>query len=85
MKNLLIIMFLLFISIVTAQNTDAPTITYVSFAPCITNEPGNFGTKFSPTIEVGREFEDVFTLGMAVGKTNMNRQISSANDNIISK
>ena len=81
MKKLLSFILLLFISIINAQDVEAPTITYVSFSPCITNEPGNFGTKFSPTIEVGREFEDVFTLGIAVGKTNLNRQITSANDN----
>ena len=79
MKNLLSIVFLLFTSFIIAQDLDAPTITYVSFAPCITNEPGNFATKFSPTIEVGRQFNDIFTIGLAVGKTNLNRVISVPN------
>jgi len=74
MKKLIILM-LLTTSFITAQNVNAPSVNYISFSPCITNEVGNFATKLSPTIEFGRQFQDMFTLGLAIGKTNLNRQI----------
>jgi hypothetical protein len=45
--------------------------TYISFAPCVTNEIGPFTTKFSPTFEIGKQFDGVLTTGLAIGKTNM--------------
>jgi hypothetical protein len=88
MKKLLFIVFLLFVTITNAQNTDAKPVTYISFAPCITNEVGPIETKFSPTIEVGRQFQDIFTLGFAVGKTNLKPSrvygVTSQNDTIVS-
>ena len=77
MKKLLFIVFLLFVTITNAQNTDAKPVTYISFAPCITNEVGPIETKLSPTIEVGRQFQDIFTLGIAVGKTNCKSSVLS--------
>ena len=77
MRKLLIVVILLFTNIINAQNLEAVPVTYVSFAPCITNEVGTLGTKFSPTIEVGRQFQDIFTLGIAVGKTNCRSSVLS--------
>ena len=65
-----LILLLIFTLNTKSQNLDAPAQNYLSIAPCITNEPGSFGTKLSPTIEFGRQFQDIFTLGLALGKTN---------------
>ena len=70
MKKLFLLVFLFVISFTNAQDLTAKPVTYVSFAPCFTNEVGTIGTKFSPTIEIGRQFQDIFTVGLAVGKTN---------------
>lgn len=69
-KRILVILILCYSTHINAQSSDSIE-TYISFAPCITNELGNFKTKFSPTLEIGRQYYDVFTLGLAVGKTNM--------------
>jgi len=68
MKKL--IFLLLLSNSIKAQNLDAKPQTYISISPCLTNEVGSFRTKISPTIEVGRQFQDIFTLGLAIGKTN---------------
>lgn len=84
----LIILLLLVTSSISAQNLNAPTVTYISFSPCITNEIGSFATKFSPTIEIGRQFQDMFTLGLAIGKTNFSRSIlhsQSDSDDVANK
>jgi hypothetical protein len=70
MKKLILVLLLLVSYTSKAQNLEAAAQTYVSFSPCLTNELGSFRTKLSPTIEVGRQFQDVFTLGLALGKTN---------------
>lgn len=70
MKIVKILILLILSLSVKSQNLDAPAQNYISIAPCITNEPGTFSTKLSPTIEFGRQFQDIFTLGLALGKTN---------------
>jgi hypothetical protein len=63
MKNIYsVIILCLLLTSVKAQ-------MYVSFVPCATNAIGNFPAKFSPTIEVGKQW-DVFSLGFDIGKTN---------------
>ncbi len=42
--------------------------TFVAFTPCITTGLGNLAQKFSPTIEIGRQW-DVFSTALALGKT----------------
>jgi len=59
----------MFVGLNIKSQTDTSQ-TYIAFEPCFTNEIGPFKTKFSPTIEVGRQFNDVFTTGIALGKTN---------------
>lgn len=46
--------------------------TYVSIGPNISNEPGNFAAKAQCAIEGGRQW-DVFSLGLAAGKTNFGK------------
>lgn len=70
MKKLLLILLVLTSQMIHAQKITDTAETYISFAPCITNELGNFQTKFSPTIEIGKQFDGVFTTGFAIGKTN---------------
>jgi len=69
MKNkilLLLIGGLLLGSVLNAQ-------TYVAFVPCMTTTVGNVGAKFSPGIELGRQW-DVFSLGINIGKTGSSPQ-----------
>ena len=72
MKKLFVALILLLSikSFTKAQQMSDSSQTYIAFAPCITNEVGPFKTKFSPTIEVGKQFDGVFTAGLAIGKTN---------------
>ena len=79
MKKLILLIFMFIAFNMNAQDVTAKPVTYIAVAPCITNESGNFLTKFSPTIEIGRQFEDVFTMGIALGKTNCSRVISVPN------
>jgi hypothetical protein len=58
---------------IQAQDIESPPETYISFAPCITNAIGTLGEKFSPTLEVGRQWEDVFSLGLDIGRTGSPR------------
>ena len=44
--------------------------TYISLAPCITNEPGTFLSKSNIALEIGRQW-DVFSLGIDFGKTSL--------------
>ena len=83
MKKLFLLAFLFVISFTNAQDLTAKPVTYVSFAPCFTNEVGTIGTKFSPTIEIGRQFQDIFTIGLAVGKTNCKTTYTYGTDNIL--
>jgi hypothetical protein len=65
MKKYALIIFCAFVKLIDAQ-------TYVAFVPCLTNAVGSIQTKFSPTIEVGRQW-DVLSLGFDIGKTNCSR------------
>lgn len=69
MRKLLILYLLVNFS-ANAQNLKSESVTYISFAPCVTNEIGTIGTKFSPTFEIGRQFHNIFTIGLSVGKTS---------------
>ena len=53
-----------------AQDVNAPPQYFFSCVPCLTNAPGDFAMKLSPTIEVGRQWQDVFSIGLDLGKTN---------------
>ena len=46
--------------------------TYISFAPSISNQAGTFPDKINLNLEVGRQW-DVFSLGMALGKTSVQK------------
>jgi hypothetical protein len=46
--------------------------TYISVAPCLTNDAGTFWGKSNFAIEVGRQW-DVFSLGLDVGKTSLGK------------
>jgi len=46
--------------------------TYISLAPCITNDAGTFWGKSNLAIEVGRQW-DVFSLGIDIGKTSLGK------------
>ena len=68
MRKILLIILLLTSLISYGQNDSSQT--YITFSPCFTNEIGSIKTKFSPTIEIGKQFDDVLTTGFAIGKTN---------------
>ena len=42
--------------------------TFVAFTPCVTTGLGGLAQKFSPTVELGRQW-DVFSAAIAFGKT----------------
>ena len=46
--------------------------TYISFAPALTNTAGTISEKSNIALEVGRQWE-VFSLGLALGKTTLSR------------
>jgi len=46
--------------------------TYVSFAPVLTNTAGTLADKSNIALEVGRQW-DVFSLGLAFGKTTLSK------------
>ncbi len=46
--------------------------TYISLAPCITNDPGTFWGKSNLALEIGRQW-DVFSLGIDIGKTSLGK------------
>jgi len=83
MKKLIILLFLI-TAAVDAQNLEAKSVTYVTFSPCFTNEVGTIGTKFSPTFEIGRQFQDIFTVGLALGKTNCKTAYTYGSDGSVS-
>lgn len=71
MKKILLVISILFSIRCSSQTQPSDSSqTYISIAPCVTNEIGNIATKFSPTIEIGKQFDNVFTTGLAIGKTN---------------
>ena len=47
--------------------------TYVSLAPSISNTAGSLAEKTNIAVEVGRQW-DVFSLGLAIGKTSVQKQ-----------
>ncbi|MFN8280163.1 MAG: hypothetical protein U0V49_07755 [Saprospiraceae bacterium] len=53
-----------------SQSSDRSSIWYCSIAPSITNNPGSPGAKFSPDIEIGKQWQDVFTMALDIGRTN---------------
>lgn len=55
----------------SALNTYAQT--YVSFAPSLTNTAGALNDKSNLALEIGRQW-DVFSLGLAVGKTTLSKR-----------
>jgi hypothetical protein len=46
--------------------------TYISFAPALTNTAGTVADKSNMAIEAGRQW-DVFSMGLAFGKTTLSR------------
>lgn len=66
--SILLFLFLFASSSLKSQSDSSQT--YIAFAPCFTNEIGQLRTKYSPTIEIGKQFDNVFTTGLAFGKTN---------------
>ncbi len=46
--------------------------TYISFAPALTNTAGTIADKSNLTLEAGKQW-DVFSLGLAIGKTTLSR------------
>lgn len=46
--------------------------TYISLAPSLTSTAGSFADKANIALEFGQQW-DVFSLGLAVGKTNLSR------------
>jgi len=48
---------------------------YVSFSPSLFTNAGNLKQRFSPTIEVGKQW-DAFSLGFDVGRLNVTKQKS---------
>ena len=46
--------------------------TYISVAPCLTNDAGTLWEKSNLAIELGRQW-DVFSLGIDVGKTSLGK------------
>jgi len=67
MKRIIVAISLMFSMHMNAQDTSE---TYISISPCITNEIGSLATKVSPTIEIGKQYNGIFTMGLALGKTN---------------
>ena len=65
------IIILLLLSIISFRSFAQQTkpIDYIELSSYITNDIGNFSSKFNPAIEIGRQW-DVFSLGLAIGKTN---------------
>ncbi len=68
--QLLLLILLFGYGQVKGQDLNAPPQYFVSLVPCLTNAPGDFGMKLSPTVEVGRQWQDVFSIGIDFGKTN---------------
>lgn len=48
--------------------------TFVTFSPCLTTAIGSIGQKFSPTIELGRQW-DVFSMAIDLGKTGCGKVV----------
>jgi len=48
------------------------TQTYISFSPALTNTAGNIADKSNIAFEIGRQW-DVFSLGIALGKSTLSR------------
>lgn len=63
-KNIFISLIYGFLSVSTIKAQ-----IYVAFVPCMTSTIGNAAAKFSPAMEVGKQW-DVFSLGLDIGKTN---------------
>lgn len=71
MRKILLIIFLFTTFTSNSQISDTIySVAYVSFAPCITSEIGPVQNKFSPTLEIGKQFDGILTLGLSIGKTN---------------
>lgn len=64
MKKLMLILALVAATVVNAQNF------YLSPSVSVFNGTGTFSEKAMPTLEIGRTFEDVFSAGVAVGRTS---------------
>ena len=67
---LFIIGSLLTFSVYSQTTPVNPPMYYVAFAPCITTAVGDFPAKFSPALEIGRQW-DVFSIGLDFGRTNI--------------
>ncbi|HMW39237.1 MAG: hypothetical protein K1X68_05720 [Saprospiraceae bacterium] len=65
-----ILLLTLYNGVSFSQQSDQSSIWYCSFAPSITNNPGSLGAKFSPDFEIGKQWQEVFTLALDIGRTN---------------
>ncbi len=62
------IAILIFYICITVSNSYCQT--YISFAPALTNTAGTLADKSNMALEIGRQW-DVFSLGLAFGKTTL--------------
>jgi len=75
MNKIFTITFIFLSTFLSAQNLDAEPQNYLSFEPGFTSTYGGLSDKFSPTIEFGRQWQDVFTMGLALGKTTSSNRL----------